>query len=321
MNDSILQHFKDQPEQFISGEQLSRKLNCSRTAVWKHIQELKKRGYHFESAPRKGYKLTHKPAFLQAAELITACSPSKFGRNIHLYYSIGSTQSEAHRLVSKGAGHGTLVIAETQTSGRGRLGRIWHSPPGLGVWMSLVIEPQLSLPFAPQITLLTAVALCRTIRRNYPLDIGIKWPNDLLIGSKKVSGILVESSGEDERVRYMVIGVGIGCNLQTGDYPLELQDKATSLLIETGTRIDRTQLISNFLQQFEELYELYLEQGFAPIRALWESLAVSIHKPIRILSGGNWKEGIAEGIDDMGALIIRQLDGKAIHVYSGEEYT
>lgn len=318
MNDLIIQYFMNRPEQFISGEQLSQSLKCSRTAVWKHIQELKKLGYRFESSPRKGYKLIQKPELFRAVELIAACGTSNLGRHIHLYDKLESTQTEAHRLVANGSGHGTLVIAERQTSGRGRMGRPWHSPAGLGIWMSLVVTPQLSLSFAPQITLLTAVALCRTIRKNYQVDIGIKWPNDLLIKGRKVSGILVESSGEDERIRYMVIGVGIGCNLETEDYPEELREIATSLTIESGVRIDRTQLIASFLQQFEELYGLYLEQGFAPIRTLWESLSVSLHKPIRILSGGDWIEGVALGIDEMGALIVRQSNGEALHVYSGE---
>jgi BirA family biotin operon repressor/biotin-[acetyl-CoA-carboxylase] ligase len=318
MNDLIIQYFMNRPEQFISGEQLSQSLSCSRTAVWKHIQELKKLGYRFESSPRKGYKLIQKPELFRAVELIAACGSSTLGRHIHLYDKLESTQTEAHRLVANGSGHGTLIIAERQTSGRGRMGRPWHSPAGLGIWMSLVITPQLTLPFAPQITLLTAVALCRTIRKNYQVDIGIKWPNDLLIKGRKVSGILVESSGEDERIRYMVVGVGIGCNLESEDYPEELREIATSLTMETGVRIDRTQLIAGFLQQFEELYGLYLEKGFAPIRTLWESLSVSLHKPIHILSGGEWIEGIALGIDEMGALIIRQSNGEALHVYSGE---
>src|SRR5690554_5100928 len=178
MNDLIVQYFLDRPDQFVSGEQLSQSLNCSRTAVWKHIQELKKTGYRFESIPRKGYKLIQKPSLFNAPELIAACSTSQLARHIHLFDELESTQTEAHRLVANGSGHGTLVIAERQTSGRGRMGRPWHSPAGLGIWMSLVITPQLTLPFASQITLLTAVALCRTIRKSYSVDIGIKWPND-----------------------------------------------------------------------------------------------------------------------------------------------
>ncbi len=318
MNDLIIQHFASKPEQYISGEQLSQSLQCSRTAVWKHIQELRKLGYRFESSPRKGYKLIQKPEVLRAVELIPACNSSSLGHHIHLYDQLESTQTEAHRLVSTGAGHGTLVVAEQQTSGRGRMGRSWHSPAGLGIWMSLIVTPQITLTFAPQITLLTAVALCRTIRKVVQVDVGIKWPNDLLIGNKKISGILVESSGEDERIRYMVIGVGISCNLRTEDYPLELRDKATSLYIESGKVVDRTKLIAAFLHQFEELYDLYLEQGFAPIRTLWESLTVSLHKPITLTNSQGRIEGKMLGIDDMGALIVQQLDGSEVHIYSGE---
>jgi BirA family biotin operon repressor/biotin-[acetyl-CoA-carboxylase] ligase len=318
MNDLIVQYFLNRPDQFVSGEQLSQSLNCSRTAVWKHIQELKQSGYKFESIPRKGYKMIMKPSLYRASELITACSSGGLGTHIHLFDEVESTQTEAHRLVSGGSGHGTLVIAERQTSGRGRMGRPWHSPAGIGIYMSLVITPEITLPFSPQITLLTAVALCRTIRKNYQIDIGIKWPNDLLINGRKVSGILVESSGEDERIRYMVIGIGIGCNMAAEDYPEELKGIATSLCMETGKIIDRTALIASFLQQFEELYHLYMNSGFAPIRTLWESLSVSLHKPIRVLTGGKWIEGMALGINEMGALIVRQTNGELSYVYSGE---
>jgi BirA family biotin operon repressor/biotin-[acetyl-CoA-carboxylase] ligase len=318
MNERILKVFMEQQDQYVSGEHLSQLLNCSRTAVWKHIQQLKQEGYSFESVPRKGYRLMEKPERINAAALSLACAQVGLVRRICFYDSLSSTQTEAHRLVAEGAGHGTLVVAEAQTSGRGRRGRHWLSPPGKGIWMSLVITPSITLPLAPQITLLTAVALCRTIRKVIQVDVGIKWPNDLLIYGKKISGILVESSGEDERIRYMVIGVGIGCNLELEDYPLELQDIATSLYITSGKKVDRIQLLQSFLLEFGAMYDLYLDKGFDPIRTLWETLSVSLGRQIRFQDGSDWLEGEAMSIDDRGALLVRRSDGSSVAVFSGD---
>jgi len=184
--------------------------------------------------------------------------------------------------------------------------------------MSLLLRPSLSLAFAPQMTLLTAVALCRTIRKSLNAEVGIKWPNDLLINGKKISGILVESVGEDERVRYMVIGVGIDCNLDHDDYSAELAGKATSLFLETGEPVDRSSLIAAFVAEFDELYRLYMENGFAPIRTLWESLSVTLGQRISLIIGDRQITGIAEGMDEIGALLIRKDNGEIERVYSGE---
>ncbi len=318
MHQSILAYFEAHPDQYISGEQLSEHLQCSRTAVWKHIQALRQQGYKFESATRRGYRLVDRPDALSAAAILQAAGELDVFKKLHLHDVIDSTQSEAHRLAVTGGEHGTLVLADSQSSGRGRQGRDWYSPPGQGIWMSLILMPKLSLTFAPQMTLVTAVALCRTIRKQLRADVGIKWPNDLLIAGKKISGILVESVGEDERVRYMVIGVGIDCNMEASDYPEELQKKATSLRIETGERIDRSSLIVAFLQEFDELMRLYLEYGFAPIRTLWESHSVTLSQQLKLHSGGRLIEGEAIGMDDYGGLLIRQADNQIQAVYSGE---
>ena len=318
MYERIIRYFRDHQQQFVSGQQLSELLQCSRTAVWKHIQQLKNEGYRFESAPRKGYRLIAWPDRLGIGEITAACAECALVRRMHVLHSVDSTQSEAHRLVAAGAGEGTLVVAEEQTAGRGRIGRSWHSPAGKGIWLSLVLTPPITLQFAPQMTLLTAVALCRTIRRECGIDIGIKWPNDLLAHGRKVSGILVESSGEDERIRYMIVGVGISCNLEEADFPEELREKAVSLKMLTGRSFDRAALIGAFLREFEMLYRAYLEKGFEPIRTLWEAFAVTLGKPVRVRSGSAIVEGIAEAIDDRGALLVRRPDGSTAALYSGE---
>jgi BirA family biotin operon repressor/biotin-[acetyl-CoA-carboxylase] ligase len=318
MNEQIIQLFKEQPDAFVSGEELSRRLDCSRTAIWKHIQSLKEAGYEFEASPRKGYRLLRQPARLNVPQLIGGITTKAMGRKLHVLDEVDSTMTAAHALVAQGAPEGTLVIAEAQTAGRGRMGRHWHSPKGKGIWMSLVLTPKIPVYFTPQLTLLAAVALCRSIRKVCQIDIGIKWPNDLLIQGKKVSGILLETSGEDERVKYVIAGVGISANILTQDYPEELRSVATSLAIETGTEVSRESIIIAFLEEFEGLYELYHERGFAPIRLLWEALSVSLHRPIRVQTADGWKEGVAEAIDDHGALTVSLPTGEKHRLFSGD---
>ncbi|MDF2721632.1 MAG: biotin--[acetyl-CoA-carboxylase] ligase [Paenibacillus sp.] len=318
MEHQILAYFAEHPDTYVSGEQLSEKFGCSRTAVWKHIGQLRKQGYSFEAVPRRGYRLTGIPDRLNAAKLLAGLATKSLGRSLKLFDSVDSTQTVAHQLAEQGAAEGTLVIAEQQTAGRGRMGRSWHSPKGKGVWMSIVLRPGIPVHFTPQLTLLVAVALCRTIRKMEPLPVAIKWPNDLLIEGKKISGILLESSAEDERLKYVIAGIGISVNLTAEDYPEELLERATSLRIASGKAWDRTKLIQSLLEQFETLYELYHTQGFEPIRTAWEALAVTLGKPIVARTPRGEIEGIAESIDELGALVVRLADGSIVKHYSAE---
>ncbi|MDF2714001.1 MAG: biotin--[acetyl-CoA-carboxylase] ligase [Paenibacillus sp.] len=318
MEQQILAFFVEHPDRYVSGEQLSEMLGCSRTAVWKHISSLRDQGYSFDAIPRKGYRLIGIPDRLSAADLLGGLSTRTMGKTIKLFDAVDSTQSIAHKLAEQGAMEGTLVLAEQQTAGRGRMGRSWHSPKGKGVWMSLILRPQIPVHFTPQLTLLVAVALCRTIRKMEPVPVAIKWPNDLLIEGKKISGILLESSAEDERLKYVIAGVGISVNLREEDYPDELKEVGTSLRIASGKEWNRTELIQAFLEQFETLYELYHAEGFEPIRTAWEALAISLGKPIRARTPKGSVEGVAESIDDMGALLVRQPDGNVMKLYSAE---
>jgi BirA family transcriptional regulator, biotin operon repressor / biotin---[acetyl-CoA-carboxylase] ligase len=318
MNEQILQYFLDHEGEYISGEQLSVQLNCSRTAVWKHIEALRKQGYVFDAIQRKGYKLLNKPVVINAAKLMQGLQTKTLGRVLRIYDVVDSTQNIAHSLVRQGAIEGTLVLAEQQNAGRGRMGRNWFSPKGKGVWMSLILKPTISMQFTPQLTLLAAVALCRAIQAHIPHQVGIKWPNDLLINGRKISGILLESSAEDERLNYVIAGIGISVNLSPEDYPDELRLKSTSLYIEKGQLVEREQLICDILLQLEVMLELYAQQGFAPIRSLWEALTISLHKPIRIQTAKGWVEGVANAIDEMGALRVTLPDGEIIKLYSGD---
>ncbi|MBE1445928.1 biotin--[acetyl-CoA-carboxylase] ligase [Paenibacillus sp. OAS669] len=319
IHEQLIRIFEDQPQQFLSGEELSTKLNCSRTAIWKHIERLRQEGYEFEAVSRKGYRLTSKPEKLDVQAIQNRLETKVLGRTMFYYDEVDSTQIVARERIAQGAEEGTLVIAELQTAGRGRLGRKWHSPKGKGLWMSLVLKPRIPLHFTPQLTLLIAVALCRSLRQSTGLPIGIKWPNDLLIEGKKISGILLESSAEDENLHYVVAGIGIGVNLAQEDYPDdELRAKATSLAIESGKKWDRTEILCQFLKELELVYDLYHEQGFGPIKLLWEALSVSLHLTITCHTPRGQATGYAVGIDDSGALSVRLPDGSMTLWYSGD---
>jgi BirA family biotin operon repressor/biotin-[acetyl-CoA-carboxylase] ligase len=318
MNERILHIFLEQPGEFVSGEELSRVLNCSRTAIWKHIQNLRQQGYDFEAVPRKGYRLTKKPEILNVAGLLSRLTTTVMGRSIHYKKEVNSTQTLAHQMVAEGAEEGTVVIAEQQTEGRGTKGRPWYSPPGKGIWFSIVLKPHMPMQFISQLTLLVSVALCRAIKKTIPVNIGIKWPNDLLIEGKKVSGILLESSTEDERLRYVIAGIGISANLLTEDYPPGIRDRVTSLRMASGLKVNREELLCVFLEEFEHLYKLHHEEGFAPIRSLWEALSVSLDRPIEVESSQGRIAGIASGLDEMGALIVTSNTGQTVKIYSGD---
>jgi BirA family biotin operon repressor/biotin-[acetyl-CoA-carboxylase] ligase len=318
MNEQIVAIFESHPGEFISGQRLSQMLQCSRTAVWKHIQTLRSQGYDFEAAPRAGYRLRHKPDVLDVNLVTSRLQTAFMGHSLHYLEQTDSTQTVARELAENGAREGTVVIAEQQSSGRGRMGRKWHSPPGKGIWMSIVLKPRIPIQLAPQLTLLAAVALSRSIKRIAGVNVGIKWPNDLLIGGKKVCGILMESNAEDERLQYVIAGIGISVNLTEQDYPESLREIATSLRMASGQQISREQLLVDFFQEFEHLYNVFHDEGFSPIRTMWEANSISLHHPIRVTTAKGVVEGTAEAIDEFGALIVALPEGTVVKIYSGD---
>ncbi|SFS80799.1 biotin--[acetyl-CoA-carboxylase] ligase [Paenibacillus sp. BC26] len=318
----ILELLEQQSTGYLSGELLSQELQISRTAVWKHIKKLEAAGYQIEASRRLGYRLIGRPSKLTPQELTMKLQSkgTSIIQKIRMFDSVDSTQNIAQRLAEEGAEEGTLVIAEQQTSGRGRLGRKWVSPSGKGIYMSFILRPGMPLHFAPQLTLLTAVALCRALRAiAAPLDIGIKWPNDLLIGGKKISGILLESTAEEERLRYVIAGIGISVNLTADDFPQELLDIATSLQIELGKPLDRADIIAGFFEQFEQLYTIYQKDGFGPIRMLWEALSVTLNKPTRLILSSGETMATPVGLNEQGALLVRKSDGTIVPIFSSEQ--
>lgn len=318
MSDQLLAWFKEHPDEFISGEEISRRLDISRTAVWKQINRLRSKGYEFEAVPKLGYRLVQMPTRLDEVSLLAKLKTSKLGHQLRIIARTESTQNEAAAWAQQGAEDGAVIIAEEQTMGRGRHGKNWLSPAGKGIWMSLILRPQIPLQFTPHLTLLAAVALCRAMKRVTEIELGIKWPNDILYDNKKVCGILTESSAEDERLVHVIAGFGISVNLDAHDYPDELKAIATSLKIASGKEIDRASLIAECLFELEQLYKLYVEQGFAPIRALWEAQSITIGRSVTVGTPNGPVSGFAQGLDETGALILLGEDGCYRKIFSGD---
>ena len=294
---------------YISGENISDELGISRNAVWKHINKLRQDGYSIESVTKRGYRLISSPDVI-SAELIKDGLDTEFiGQNVVYYDETDSTNNEAKR--NSDMPDGTLFISEIQTGGKGRLGRAWVSPKGIGIWMSLLLKPHILPQDVAQITLVAGMATARSVG----CGAKIKWPNDVVIGSKKICGILTEMSAEIERVNYIVPGIGI--NVNTESFPDELKEKATSLYIESGKKFERYKIVQRFLKEFEILYKKFIEGGIAAITDDYRELCVTIGKEVSVIYPNRTINGRAIDINDNGELIV-ETDNGIIEVDSGE---
>ena len=312
----LLEAFSQAGTEFISGQSIAELTGVSRTAVWKHIEELRKDGYEVEAVRRKGYRIVSVPNKMSADSI--RLQTKIFGQQIHYLDSIDSTQKVAKQLASQDAVEGTLVIADEQTGGRGRLARKWYSPKYAGVWMSLIVKPNIPLMQAPQLTLLTAVAVAQGIEETTGITPFIKWPNDILMDGKKVTGILTEMQAEADRIHSIIIGIGINVNQTETDFPEELQQIASSLSIQTGEVLSREKVICSILKKMENLYFQYCSEGFAPIKTLWESYAISVGKVITATTPQKKITGIALGITDEGVLLMKDEAGEIHSIYSAD---
>lgn len=316
---AILNAFREKPDQFISGEELSRDCDCSRTAVWKHIEELREEGYRFEAVRKSGYRLLSVPDIISVEQITSGLVTKQIGHHIHAYDVVETTQRLAHEAAAQGAVEGTIVIADQQKVGKGRMGRPWHSPKGTGIWMSLIIRPDISLASAPQLTLLTAVAMSKAIETLLGnIKVQIKWPNDLFVNGKKICGILTELNAEENRVNYLVIGTGINVNHLMSDFPEELHGIATSLRIESGTALKRAELVQAYCRSFEREYQFYLANGFERIRKEWEDSSYTLGRIVKVYNHQHEIEGRAVGLDTDGALLVEDVLGQRHKVYSAD---
>lgn len=305
--------------QLVSGEILSNKLNISRTAVSKHISILKKSGYKIESSPKKGYMLTGVSNLLLPDEIGHDLKTKLLGKKEIFYYElVDSTNNKAKEIASSGAPEGCIVVAEQQSSGRGRKGRSWFSADKEGVCLSLILRPVIPPSEVSQITLMTAVAITEALLSLTDLDLKIKWPNDILIKGKKLAGILTEMSMELDAIDYVIVGIGLNVNSPIESLDPEVKDIATSLFIETGISFSRTEIIKAFLLSFENLYLEVQENGFASIIKRWKELSDIIGKNVTVDVIGKKIKGVVKNIGDDGVLILEDKNKNTHRIISGD---
>ncbi|MFH2066585.1 MAG: biotin--[acetyl-CoA-carboxylase] ligase [Pseudomonadota bacterium] len=317
--DKLLAYLQANPDCWISGEILSRILKVSRAAINKHIKKLRQDGYQIESSTKKGYRIGEYHDLISADEIRDHLTTTIFGRQkIFILKETDSTNLQARKPAAEGEPEGTIVIAESQHSGRGRKGREWFSPSNAGIYASIILRPRISPAEAPGITLMTAVAVVESLISIYEIPIRIKWPNDLLIGDRKIAGILTEISTEMDRVDYIIVGIGLNVNTAVHDFPAALQEKATSLYAATGKRFSRVTVLKTILQEFEAYYDLFRREGFSGIRDRWISHSDIIGRDVMIRKIGGELRGRIIDIDHEGVLILQDHLEKVHRIFSGD---
>ena len=319
LRQAILNTLKESPSAWVSGEALSEKLNVSRTTVWKHIRHLLDEGYAIESAPKRGYRMTGTPDLLSPDEVQPALATELFGRQDYFYFrEIDSTNNYARNAAQQGAPEGTVVVAETQTAGRGRRGRTWFSPAAQGIYMSIILRPVMPLPQLARIPLMAAVALAETLRAMPGLDARIKWPNDILIHNKKIAGILSEAVADMDGIDYVVVGFGLNINNDPGEFPLDLRMPATSVQAEHNRPLSRVGLLQNLLHNLELRYKQLLAGDFDLILNQARDLSLVIGQDVRLETSEGSVIGRAIDLDQDGYLLVAAPDGSVQTVMSGE---
>lgn len=304
-------------DEYVSGQQICDRFHVSRTAVWKVIEQLKEEGYEIEAVRRRGYHLNRSPDVMSKAEIESRVRTKWAGRNVFYYEETDSTNTRAKALAEEGAAHGTLVTADGQNAGKGRRGRVWESAPGGNIYMSLLLKPQIAPVQAPMLTLVMALSVAEALREETGLEIGIKWPNDLVLGGKKLCGILTEMSLEEDHISYVVSGVGI--NVNCDKFPGEIADKAASLRTESGKEWNRAGIIVRVMEKFEKNYEIFaLDQTLAGLEERYNAFLLNKGKEVRVLDPKGEYTAFAFGINEKGELLVEREDGRCEAVFSGE---
>jgi len=305
-------HLLDE-QNFVSGELLAKKLGVSRTAIWKQIKVLQNLGYEIESVRNRGYRLVSRPDIPLSEEISADLNTNIIGKNVVYFETIDSTNSYGKKLVNENAADGTVIVADIQTSGRGRKNRSWLSHSG-GLWFSIILYPNIPPQNGMLVTMAISVSIAQAIKETIGIEPIIKWPNDLIINGKKVCGVLTEIDAEMDRINYSVVGVGINVNNEIND---EIKDIATSLSLENKSRVSRVDLLRNILKKFDENYQYLTSDNHKIIRDLWHSFSDIIGKKIQVAGEKEIFEGVVSDIDDSGCLILETDVGK-VRVITGD---
>jgi BirA family biotin operon repressor/biotin-[acetyl-CoA-carboxylase] ligase len=303
----------------VSGASLAEQLGVSRAAVWARIEELRRLGYDIEAGPHFGYRLLGSPDVLHADDLLARLGETKvIGRDLRVFEQTTSTNDVVEKLARDGVREGAVVFAESQTQGRGRLGRKWVSPAHQGLWFSILLRPDLRPQMTTRLTVASATALRRAIQLQTGLSPEIKWPNDILLHGKKLAGILTELNAELDRVRYVILGIGVDVNLAAGEFPADLRKTATSLRIETGKPVSRAELAVHILRELDRDYARICAGNFTAVADEWEAHCSTIGREVTVQLGARRMRGCVESLDDDGALLLRSEHGHLERITGGD---
>lgn len=315
----ILSALRQSPNGGVSGAELSQQLGISRAAIWARIEELRTLGYDIAASPHQGYQLLSVPDVLHADDLLSLVAGNRvIGRDIQVFQQTSSTNDIVEKLARDGVKEGVVVFAESQTRGRGRLGRQWLSPPRKGLWFSVLLRPALRPQAATQLTVAAATALFRAIRDQTGITPEIKWPNDILIDGRKVAGVLTELGAELDHIKHLTLGIGVDVNLTASEFPPELRKIATSLKIEAGRHLQRAELAAAILRELDRDYERICSQQFDQVADEWEAHCTTIGRRVNIQVGNRILQGQAEALDDDGALLLRTQHGHLERIIGGD---
>lgn len=315
--DKLLALLSEHPMVVLSGAKIARQIGVSRSAVWHWVQKLRALGVKIKGHAKTGYQLERVPDVLVPLLLRQRLEGTPFARRIHHFFRIDSTNNVALALAVDGEPHGALVLAEEQTAGRGRLGRSWYSEKASGIYLSLILRPQLAVQQAPLLTLVAGLAARDAVVEATGLDVDIRWPNDLLVGGKKFCGILTEMQAEADRVRHVVVGIGV--NVNHTKIPAELEAIATSLNLAGGRPCSRLELVAGLLRAFDGYYNRLLQDGAAPLIARFgEVSSYAKGKRVRVIASREEFTGTTAGLDPMGCLLVRRDDGEVVPVLAGD---
>ncbi|MGM0471478.1 MAG: biotin--[acetyl-CoA-carboxylase] ligase [Bacillota bacterium] len=314
----VLELLYQHQAEYISGEELSQQLDVSRTTIWKYIQALRQQGYVIDSSSKLGYSLIKAPDILSPEEIKKDLQTKILGSEIIYHDQIdNSTNALAKDRARAGGQEGTIVIAREQLQGKGRLGRAYCCPPG-GIWFSVILRPNLNPTAASQLSFVAAVAIAQTIDEITTLEPGIKWPNDILVNSKKIAGILTEMSAEIDQINHLILGLGINLNLDLEQFSSELAAKATSIQIELGHPVVKLDFFLKLLTYLEREYIKLQEEGFAAVLKTWRNYNITLNRQITVQHNDQQLEGQAVDIDDQGHLLLKTQQGEIKKLVAGD---
>ncbi len=309
--------FLREKQDYVSGDFISAELGISRTAIWKYMHQLERLGYDIAKLKGRGYKLIKTPDKLYTWEIDRYLNTDFIGKEITYKDTVDSTNSYAFKLALDGASEGTCVLADAQRAGRGRLNRVWFSPAGENLYLSIILKPHVHPSNVYPITFISSLAVYDTVEAITGIKPTLKWPNDLLINGKKICGTLLELSTEADMVRFVVVGIGLDINMKEKEISEEIDQKATSLFIETKNLFERARVCGILLSNLEKYYLLFKKNGENKVCRIWEDRSCIKGKYLEINQMGRSYKGISEGIDDKGALLLN-VDGEIKNIIAGD---